>query len=386
MLRCIAALCVASISLVSLAQTWQQPAPGSVAVTLKPGEPGSRLAPRYSPKGEQLKLSASSHSGVAGVDPLEAQVRLGPNKDAAPQTIVVARRAAGEPYSLLYVQDSATGKLTSKPITTKPNTVRGKLWSSFTAVLQVNHTKPGGTASLEPYPVSFWIVVEKESEKPEIIRMSRRGFLHGEVTLGNRPYDVILSDRHNDGVLGTGDWWELRIPSIASAEERTVGDFAWAEGKAWKLELIGTTGRSGRLVPFDPGITEEQDALKRDRLRADRLAPRAARPVTFRKDVDAALKEAAGNQAVCFIKFETDWCVPCKQMAQYVFTARDVADAAQGITCLIVDGDARKDLTEKYNVKAYPTGILLGTDGKEIARYVGYQNVIATTAFFKKAK
>ena len=119
---------------------------------------------------------------------------------------------------------------------------------------------------------------------------------------------------------------------------------------------------------------------------ADRLAPRAAKPVPFRKDVDAALKDAAQKKMPTFLKFETDWCGPCKTMDQLVFTAKDVATAAEGILSITIDGDARKDLCEKHKVTGYPTGILIGPDGKEIARLVGYQSVKRMTEFFKKAK
>jgi thioredoxin-like negative regulator of GroEL len=43
-------------------------------------------------------------------------------------------------------------------------------------------------------------------------------------------------------------------------------------------------------------------------------------------------------------------------------------------------------LTEKLSVKGYPTGILFSADGKEVARYVGYQSVKQMAEFFKKAK
>jgi thioredoxin-related protein len=252
--------------------------------------------------------------------------------------------------------------------------------------VQVKHSKPGEPAQMEAYPIALWIVVDQEGDVPDIIRISRRGFLHGEVKLGEDQYDVILSDSNNDGILATGDWWELRGKAKAGSGMRNVGDFAWAGGKAWKLELAGTTGRSAHVVSFDPGITEEEDTIKRDKLREDRMAARAAKPVAFRKDVDETLKEVAEKKSRYFIKFETDWCMPCKQMSELVFTARDVADASTGITCLIVDGDARKDLTEKHKVKAYPTGILFDANGQEIARYVGYQSVKETTAFLKKGK
>src|SRR5262249_27711247 len=164
------------------------------------------------------------------------------------------------------------------------------------------------------------------------------------------------------------------------------GDFAWAGGRAWKLEPQGTSGRRAKLVSFDRGITEEEDSIKRDMFREDRLAESAAKPVAFRKDIDTALEDAARRRSACFLKFETDWCGPCKLMSSFVFTAKAVADAADGLTCIVIDGDVRKDLTEKHAVNAYPTGILLDANGREIARYVGYQSVKETTAFLKKRK
>ena len=293
----------------------------------------------------------------------------------------------GKPYDRLYVDADGTGKVAAKPIAITPKVVRKNLWSSFDATLRVNHAKPGAMAAFEEFPVSFWAVVEKEADTPDVLRVSRRGFLTGEVKLGDTAFDVVLSDSSTDGVLGPSDWWEIRSKTPGKGDAmRTVGDFAWAGGRAWKLELDGTNGRKAKVVSFDPGLTEAEDLVKRDRMREDRLAPRAARPVSFRKDVDAALKDAARNKSAFFLKFETDWCGPCKDMTALVFTAKDVADAAAGITSIVVDGDERKDLTEKHAVKAYPTGILFDADGKEVARYVGYQSVKMTTEFLKKAK
>jgi thiol:disulfide interchange protein len=128
-------------------------------------------------------------------------------------------------------------------------------------------------------------------------------------------------------------------------------------------------------------MTEDEDAVVRDHLREDRLAFRAETPVKFRKDVDAAIAEAEAAKSRYFIKFETEWCGPCKTMTELVFTARDVANSAKNTICIAADGDERKDLTEKFAVKGYPTGILFDGKGKEVARYTGYQSVKQTTAF-----
>lgn len=369
-------------------QTNQKNSQPFINVSLSPGVPGSPDAPRYSPIGKQLKLAAKAHPELPGLDHLETRLPLGTDVKTAGTLLVVARSQPGKPYDLLFVEDHLTKKLNNKPISIKSSINRNKHWSTFSAVLQVNHSSPGSKPVYASYPISLWIVVDQESDQPDIIRISRRGFLIGEVVLQNLKWQVVLSDRNNDGILGTGDWWELRRPGNNGGSEtsREVGDYCWANGKAWRIELKGTDGRSARLINFDPGISEAEDALKRDRLREDRQAARAARPVEFHKDIETALQKAKQNKQPYFIKFETDWCMPCKQMDQLVFTAKDVADAAQGIVSIKADGDARKDLTEKHKVKAYPTGILFSADGKELARYVGYQSVKEMTAFFKKVK
>ena len=361
--------------------------PAPVPVALTPGDPASKTAPRYSPAGRQLKLVATEQKGLDGVDHLEARLPLGPHaKAAGGHRLVIARGATGKPYDRLYVDADGTGKLADKPVVIQSKTVRDKLWSSFDAAVRVNHAKAGEPPAFEDYPVALWVVVENEADVPEIIRVSRRGFLTGPARIGTDTFDVVLSDSNTDGVIGPNDWWEVRGKAPAANGMRTVGDYAWAGGKAWKLEVEGTNGRKAKLVPFDAGLTEAEDAIKRDKLRDDRLAKRADKPVPFRKDVDAALKEAADQKVPYLVKFETDWCFPCKQMTQFVFSARDVADAAAGVTCVVVDGDARKDLVEKYAVKGYPTGILFDAQGKEVARYVGYRSVKEMAAFFPKAK
>ena len=368
----------------SLAQAVEEQ-PRRIAVSLAAGESGSKLAPKFSPKGTQLPLELKSHPGLEGTAHLQTRVKLGGGGDAngeAGQLLVFARSAAGKPYDLLYIEGPG-GRLAEKPLTIKPQVVREKFWSSFSAQLTATHGAGGAQAS-EDYPVSLWIVALREDEQPAIVRYSRRGFLSGTVKLAAAEFAVVLSDSDNDAVYGPGDWWGLRTPDGKGDVNRSVGDFAWAGGRAWKLELAGTNGRQGHLVPFDPGLTEAEDLAKRDRLREDRLAARADKPVAFRHDVDAALAAAAGKTPY-FLKFETDWCGPCKEMTALVFTAKDVADAAQGVACIVVDGDARADLVEKHQVKGYPTGILFSPAGKEIQRYVGYRSVKETSQFLKSA-
>jgi thiol-disulfide isomerase/thioredoxin len=368
------------------------PVSQALPVEFQPGAADSKLAPRFSPKGTQITLVAKAMPGLPGVDHLEGRLKLGPPRaGAAGQLFAIARSAKGKPYDTLILDTNGDGSLADESkVAVDPSTVRGKIWTTFAASPRVNHAAKSEAPAWEDYPVSFWVVVEKPEEVPSVIRYSRRGFLTGSVTIAGKTHAVLLADGDNDAVFGPGDSWGIRpadAPGAFTADEgRTVGDFVWAGGKAWKLALDGTAGRKGRLIPFDPGVSQAEDAMRRDRLREDRMAPRVEKPVAFSKDVDAAIKAAQEKKRPYFLKFETDWCVPCKQMHALVFTAKDVAEAAGGVTCIVVDGDERKDLTKRYKVEGYPTGILFGPDGAEVARFSGYRGVKETTEFFRKLK
>jgi thiol-disulfide isomerase/thioredoxin len=254
-------------------------------------------------------------------------------------------------------------------------------------VVQVNHGSDDATAR-EPYPIGLWVAVESADATPPFIRFSRRGFLVGSVTIGEAAVRIVLSDANNDAVYGAGDWWSI-LPEGASndiAASRKVGDFGWADRSAFRLELEGTRGRVGRLVAFDPGLTPEEDVRARDRFWDDKHAERAEKPVLFEHDVEAAIADAAERHLPCFLDFETTWCGPCKNMDRWVYTAKRVVAAAAGVVCIKVDGDERKDLKEAHGVAAFPTGILFGPGGTEIARFQGYQGCTKMAAFFAKSR
>ena len=360
-------------------------------VKLSPGKAGSRLAPRYSPKGYRIPLTPMKNDKLEGLDHRQGRLQLGP-KDTrgAGHLIVLARSVAAKPFDLLWIDTRGDGSVDNDEVQrVTSRTSRGSVYTSFQANVRVNHGSVE-TPAWETFPIGLWVAVAGEDVVPAFIRFSRRGFLVGSVTLGETKHDVVLSDANNDAILGTGDWWSV-VPAdgkstVAIAASRKVGDFAWVGTKAYKLVLTGTAGRLGRIVPFDPGITPEEDAKKRDPLWDDKRAERAKTPLAFGHEVDGAIKEARSKGAAYYLDFETDWCGPCKQMDRWVYTAKDVVAAAKGIVCIKVDGDKRKDLKEAKKVSAFPTGILYDAAGEEVARFTGYRTVKQMVDFFAKAR
>ena len=358
--------------------------PDSIPILLTAGSTESALAPRYSPPGKGLELKQVEVEAALGVDGLETEVVLGwPVEQQNPIKMLVTRAKPDEAYSMLYIDADSNGKYDEEAIDAIPSESRGNIWSNFSATLKVNYFV--GNLVTEDYPVTLWLAVASAAEQPKILRVSRRGFKTGELIIGDKRVSLVLSDSNNDAVFGEGDWWELRTDNqpSKSSDMRKIGDYVWLGESAYRLELNDATGNAGRLSSFDPGKTREQDELARDPYSADKKAAKAEKPLEFRHDADDAIAEAAEKKMRCFIKFETTWCGPCKTMTQYVFTAKDVVDASAGIVCVKVDGDERRDLVDRYAVKAYPTGILISHDGSESARFVGYQKVIEMADFLK---
>ena len=85
------------------------------------------------------------------------------------------------------------------------------------------------------------------------------------------------------------------------------------------------------------------------------------RDLTFTEALEAAKKE---NKLV-FMDCYTEWCGPCKNMANNVFPRKEAGDYFNPrFVCVKYDTGAEEDgkvLAQKFNVQAYPTFLLLNT-------------------------
>jgi len=89
---------------------------------------------------------------------------------------------------------------------------------------------------------------------------------------------------------------------------------------------------------------------------------------------DEVLKTAKTENKHVFIDFYATWCGPCKQLDKVTYQDAKVSDYLNSIVA--VKYDAEKDegevLAKKFRIRAYPTLVLLGPDGKEVDRHIGY--------------
>jgi thiol:disulfide interchange protein DsbD len=102
------------------------------------------------------------------------------------------------------------------------------------------------------------------------------------------------------------------------------------------------------------------------------------RPVASVQQLDAELAKASAEGRPVMIDFYADWCVSCKEMEKFTFSATPVKAALEGMVLLQADVTANSDedkaLLKRYGLFGPPAIILFDGGGKERARVIGYQD------------
>jgi thiol-disulfide isomerase/thioredoxin len=359
---------------------WVQ-APGPrFEVALAPRAPTKAESLRWSPKGAKVELAAKDGA-------LSGAFELGP-RGLAPVGVRLEKLSGAAHIDVLWLDANRDGRFdAAERLATTPSETRGKWWSSFEAELPVPIHGPGIEApASRAYPLSLWFVEDpQEPDAAPVLRWSRRGWHEGECTVGGKPAFVLVTELELDGVFDQRDSWALarERDKLLGASSRALDGHAWLDGKAYRPTAIDPHGRTLAFEPFDPGLTEAEEAAKQDRYAPDRAAPRAATPLAFGRDLAAALARAKQERKRVLVDFETAWCGPCKTMDQLVYSAAAVVDGAKDTFAVKVDGDEQRELVKKYGVSAYPTLILLDAQGRELRRAVGYRSVAEMVEMLK---
>ncbi|MCE1228847.1 MAG: thioredoxin family protein [Firmicutes bacterium] len=108
-------------------------------------------------------------------------------------------------------------------------------------------------------------------------------------------------------------------------------------------------------------------------------APLMAQNVTWEHDLAAALKRAKAEKKLVFVDIWAEWCPPCQHLKTKVFPTAEAqkALAAYVPVALMTETKDRNvqpaamAAAEKYRVEAYPTLLILDSDGKEVRRQTG---------------
>ena len=114
---------------------------------------------------------------------------------------------------------------------------------------------------------------------------------------------------------------------------------------------------------------------------------------------DDILKKAQKENKHIFIDFYTTWCGPCKTLDKVTYKDEKVAGYLNSIVAVKYDAEKGEgeELAKRFKVKMFPSLVLLGPDGKEVDRHIGYldpegfidviegyQKGISTVAFYEE--
>ena len=355
-------------------------------VRLSPQSPSEGINMKWSPKGKQLSLDERDGG-------METELKLG-SEDVLPILLRLEKGEGQKYFNRLMGDWNRNGSLDDDTVlTTTPSETRGKFWSSFATVVDIPVIDPvSGEGDINPYALSFWYVENPlEPDQEKVLRFSRRGWMLGSLELDSVSAVIMLTEMEMNGVYDRQDSWALAEAEnpknlYESANSRSLLNHGWLGEKAYKIKSIHPSGREVELEAYDPGITRADEDRARDTLAVDREAARSGKEVNFSHDYEDSLKQAKEQDKLLFIDFETTWCGPCRTMDLYVYTADVTVEAFKNILAVKIDGDENRELVKKYDVKAYPTMIIISPKGKILAKNVGYLSVKNIVAFVNGAK
>jgi len=87
------------------------------------------------------------------------------------------------------------------------------------------------------------------------------------------------------------------------------------------------------------------------------------------------VKEPQYNNNMKILKFEAEWCGPCKQMDKVIETIDFDVEIDK------IDIDDNREALEKYGVRSVPTLIRVDDEGVELDRLIGAQGAEDIKAF-----
>ena len=179
------------------------------------------------------------------------------------------------------------------------------------------------------------------------------------------------------GLAGARTWKE------AGTDRTLEGEYKGVEGD--KVLIEKTNGATVK-VPLSRLSDDDKKFVEEAKAAAEAAAAEeAAKAHKWETDFEAAKDRAKAEGKPMLIDFTgSDWCGWCVKLKKEVFDHQEFKDyAAENLVLVELDFPRRKEqseeekaqnakLAEKYEVRGFPTILILSDKGKEIAR-TGYK-------------
>jgi len=111
-----------------------------------------------------------------------------------------------------------------------------------------------------------------------------------------------------------------------------------------------------------------------------------ALPASWSEDFGAATARARAESKPMLLVFSTSWCGPCKSMKARVYSEPKVEAALADWVPVYVDGDKQRDILQQFEIRSYPSYVVLNPQGQMAGGWVGGMGVNAFVGKLKEAE
>jgi len=120
-------------------------------------------------------------------------------------------------------------------------------------------------------------------------------------------------------------------------------------------------------------------SLVRDGFAAEKLAGWTA-------NLPSAIQAARTNAKPVLVYFTATWCGPCKMMAATTLQDAGVKQRLTSVMPVLIDIDEEPTLSQRYEIQAVPTFVLLNPQEEEIHRRSGYMEATQFGAWLEQSE